>query len=466
MKKVVSLLLAAVMTAGMMTGCTNSSKKAGNDGKTTITIGGWPKEKDASLDAYEKLKDEFMKKNPDIIIKTDDWGWDPSGFMTKAAAGQLPDVYVTAYTEIQKIINTGYAMDITEYMEKYEYTKYINDNTKEVVSQDGKIYAVPENAYIMGLFININLFKKAGLMNEDGTPKIPKTWDEVGEFSQIIRNKTGVPGFILPTMTNCGGWHFMNIAWAYGVNHQFMTQKGDKWKADFAGKEGAAALSFIQDLKFKYNALPEDALVKPDKLGKDFAADRVAMYLGTPAADVLRDLASYGMDKSNLAVASMPEGPAGKFTQLGGNIRVLKKGLSDAQVDAIFKWFDFIGMSPNITDDSKKSREEVVKANSEASQLVGVKTFSIWNQEGDVPDVQKFENELAEKYKNVDTKMFADYEDFDEVTCLPEPPVNCQQLYNILDGCIQSVLLDKNADPSEVLKKAQNDFQINYLDKN
>ena len=190
------------------------------------------------------------------------------------------------------------------------------------------------------------------------------------------------------------------------------------------------------------------------------------MYLGTPAADVLRDLASYGMDKSNLAVASMPEGPAGKFTQLGGNIRVLKKGLSDAQVDAIFKWFDFIGMSPNITDDSKKSREEVVKANSEAGQLVGVKTFSIWNQEGDVPDVQKFENELAEKYKNVDTKMFADYEDFDEVTCLPEPPVNCQQLYNILDGCIQSVLLDKNADPSEVLKKAQNDFQINYLDKN
>lgn len=464
MKKVVAVLVCVMMLVGVMSGCTNSSENA-EGGKTTITIGAWPKEKDANYEAYEKLKQDFMAANPDIIVKTDDWGFDLKSFLPKAAAGQLPDVYVTAYTEIQNIINSGYAADITQYMEKYDYAKYLNENIKEVVSKDGKMYAVPEEAYIMGLFMNIELFTQAGLVNDDGTLKAPKTWDELAETAKIIKEKTGAYGFVLPTTTNCGGWHFVNIGWAYGSNHQFMTQDGDKWTADMADDATAAALGFIQDLKFKYGVLPEDALIGAGTMQKNFATNQAAMYLACPSMNEIKQLASYGMDKSNVAVASMPEGPAGKYAQLGGQLRVLKQGLSEAQVDAIFKWFEFIGMSPNMSEEAKASREAVVQADSEAGQLVGIKTFSVWNQEGEVPEKQKFENELAEKYKNVDTKMFADYEDFDAVTGLPEPPIYCQQFYNIIDGCIQSVILDENLDPKARLEEAQNDFQINYLDK-
>ena len=43
--------------------------------------------------------------------------------------------------------------------------------------------------------------------------------------------------------------------------------------------------------------------------------------------------------------------------------------------------------------------------------------------------------------------------------------MNSQELYKILDACIQSVLTDKNADPAELIKNANSDFQKNYLDK-
>ena len=39
-----------------------------------------------------------------------------------------------------------------------------------------------------------------------------------------------------------------------------------------------------------------------------------------------------------------------------------------------------------------------------------------------------------------------------------------QELYGILDNCIQQVLQDQNADIPSILEKAANDYQINYLD--
>ena len=46
-----------------------------------------------------------------------------------------------------------------------------------------------------------------------------------------------------------------------------------------------------------------------------------------------------------------------------------------------------------------------------------------------------------------------------------EPPVYCQEMYKILDSCVQAVLTDENADPQALLDKAAEDFQRDYLDK-
>ena len=45
-----------------------------------------------------------------------------------------------------------------------------------------------------------------------------------------------------------------------------------------------------------------------------------------------------------------------------------------------------------------------------------------------------------------------------------EEPVCAQELYGILDSCIQEVMTDENADCAAILEKANSDFQQNYLD--
>lgn len=193
-----------------------------------------------------------------------------------------------------------------------------------------------------------------------------------------------------------------------------------------------------------------------------FATDRTAMIIADPPLNVLVD--RYGMKNTDIAVASMPAGPAGKFTQIGGELNVLKDGLTDEQIDACFKWLAFNGITPELSEERKVNIESQYKLNNEKGYAVGIKPYNLWKDDNIAP-VRKYEEEMIEKYTNIDTKMVADYQDFDKVTPLSEPPINCQQLYSLIDGCIQKVWTDEQADPITVLQKAANDYQVNYLNK-
>ena len=60
---------------------------------------------------------------------------------------------------------------------------------------------------------------------------------------------------------------------------------------------------------------------------------------------------------------------------------------------------------------------------------------------------------------------YEDYASFKDVTVRPEETACCQQLYAVLDGAIQAVLTDENANIDQLTKTAVNDFQKNHLDK-
>lgn len=463
-KKIMAAVTSVIIAAGLLVGCSDSGQKNASDGQVTIKVGGWPHENETKAYARQKeIKENFEKEYPNIKVEEDDWGYDLDTFLPKAASGQLPDIYLTSVTEIKRIIQSGYACDVSKYMEKYKYRDYLREDMADIISDDsGNMYAVPKSAYSMGLLINLNLFRQAGLLNEDGTPKIPQTWEQVAEFAQTIKQKTGQAGFSMATMNNVGGWHFLNIAWAYGVTPEFAKQENNKWTADFATAEGAAALQFVKDLRWKYNAVSENALLDFEEMYKMFATDRTAMILASPPLDVL--VSQYGMKNTNLAVACMPAGPSGRFNQIGGELYVMKNGLTDEQIDACFKWLAFNGATPELAEERKANIESQYKLYNEKGYAVGIKTYNMWRDDNIAP-VKKYEDEIIEKYTNVDTRMFTDYQNFDKVTPLSEPPVSCQQLYSLLDGCIQSVWTDENADPLAILKKAANDYQVNYLDK-
>ncbi|MEG1779294.1 MAG: extracellular solute-binding protein, partial [Oscillospiraceae bacterium] len=408
------------------------------------------------LDAANAKIDKMKKLYPNITVTPDNWVYTVDSFLPKASSNQLPTVYNTWFTDVQKIVDAGYAADITEYMQKNGYIDAISDQTKKMVSKDGKYYGIPTDAYAMGLFINMNLFKQAGLVNPDGTPIIPQTYEELAKTAATIKEKTGKAGMVLPTINNCGGWHFMNIAWSYGT--EFIKKNGAKYESAFASEEGIKALQYVKDLKWKYNALPDNSLVDIPEMQKLFATDQAAMFFSAPSGDEL--ISVYKMNKDNIAMGSLPAGEKGRYSLMGGNLVMLSPDATSNEIDAAFKWFELDGKSPKVSDDTKASWDSKYKLANERNLIVGIKPYEIWGDS----DRAKQEDEIRKKYLNVNLDLFKEYSEFKDVQIHAEEPVCCQELYKTLDSCIQAVLTDKNADPAKLMTQAASDFQKNYLD--
>jgi len=461
MLKAVSLVLAVFMSIAVFSGCGKKASDRDEQGRIIAQIGGWPTQEGEKLDNINARKERFEAANPDVVIEPIPWTFDRKTFYAKAAGGQLPDYYAVQFTEIPEIINSEYSADLTDVLEKRGYDGKFNEAVlKAVSSEDGRVMAFPTSAYVLGLAYNVGLFEKAGLMEADGTPKQPKDWNEVVEFAVKIKEATGKPGIVLPTADRSGGWIFTSIAWSFGVDFMEKGEDG-KWKATFNTPEAAAALQWYKDLKWKYDVLPANTLINGEEWYKSFALDEGAMMLtgGDYSARVLK----YAMPIEKVGMMAMPAGPKRHVTLFGGDVRCVSNTATEDQADAIVRWIE-TEHSFDLTDEYKQNTEETVQKKLKDGQHVGIKGMSIWNTD---TESVKWYNEYIDQNTNANPNHVRLYNEFVAncpVEIQPEEPVCCQELYAVLDNCIQEVLTDKNADCAKILEKANNDFQVNYLD--
>ncbi len=459
--KIVSLIAAASIAAGCLAGCGKDEKVTDDQGRTIISVGDWPTKEGKDKENMEARKARFEEANKDFVIEPDNWGFDLKSFYSKAAGGQLPTVYGTHFTEISQIIAAGYSADITDELKKQGLYDKINKDVLELISKDGKVYAVPFAAYILGIAFNVDDFEKAGLMNADGTPQQPKTWDELAQFAVKLKQATGKPGFVFPTANNNGGWQFTQIAWSYGANFMEKDSNG-KWKAVFNSPECAAALQWIKDLKWKYDVLPANTFIDHGELYKTFGIGGASMVIG--AGDTPGKLTSYEMNPDSIGMMATPAGPKKWVTLLGGSISAINNKATAKQIEGALKWIEMTN-TPDATDEYKTNSEKAIQRRVENGELVTVKSMSQWNTDS---SALKFRDELIDKYANgnpAHVKLYNDFvQDLGDCELRAEEPICAQELYGILDNCIQEVLTNKDADPATLLEKANSDFQNNYLD--
>ena len=463
-KRIVLMTLAVSMLAAGLTSC-GAKKETNTDGKTVISIGEWPSEnrpKDRAT--WEEDKKELEEKYPDIEVVPDEWAYDVQTFLPKASSGQLPTLYPCYLTETKKIVKAGYSADITENIKDKGWEKYLNKDLLELCEKDGHYYGLPREYYNMGLACNTEMFKKAGLVDENGVPKFPQTWEELAETASIIKQKTGQAGFVLPTINNQGGWHFMNIAWAYGT--EFMKQGDDgKWISTFDTPECVAALQYVKDLKWKYNALPDNALIDTQEIQKLFAVDQGAMYM-TIGPDVGLTQ-TYGMPFDRWSFTKIPAGPNGRYSLMGGKTWMFSPEATSEQIDACLKWLDVAsGYKPAITEEEQnayleKQKENLQKSLDDGYSIVYQGSTGVW----DLPELSEKVDKLAREMANIDIRMVETSFDTSDINVKPEEPMNCQDLYSVIDSCVQAVLTDENADPAALIKNANETFQTNFLDK-
>lgn len=458
-QKGLALGLAAVSLTAVVSGC--NPKPGQGDGKINLQVGLWPDEtRPEALEKQNKFRDAFMAKNENINIIPDTFKYDTKTFTMKASANQLPNMYKPWFTEIKQIIKAGYAADITDAMAKHGFIEALNPDLLNLVKdENGKIFGVPTDAYAQGLYIDKKLFEEAGLINADGSVKTPNTYQELAEYAKTIKEKTGKAGFILPTTNNCGGWHFLNIAWSFGVD--FMKQREDgTWEATFDTQEARDALQYVKDLKWKYKALMDESVLNQDDIYKYFGTYQAAMMFADPPCSSLAQ--KYAMNIDDIFVTRMPEGPKGRYSQMGGNLWMFSVNSTPEEIDAGLSWLEFTGFSPKVTDEQlNNSRLTFEETISSGGIVLDQKAFDVWVD----PVTLEKTRAVQKEYSNVKHENYTQYYAFEGVTINPEPPQCAQQLYAILDGCIQEVLTNQNADVAQLIATANKDLQVNHLDK-
>ncbi len=458
-KRIISLLLVfvlAITCCAVLGGC-----KKDADEKTVVTVGGWPDAEKVrpKYEKYMNFKAEFEAENPDITIEPNDYTFAVDTFLPKAAGGKLPTIFNLPMTETKKVAEAGYITDLTKYYDKYGYTENMSDNIREMMTVNGKVYYLPTSVYTLGIVMNKNLFVEAGLVDEEGYALVPDTYEQLAEYAAIITQKTGKPGFIMPTMKNAGGWIFTNIAWSFGTT--FMEEKDGKWTATFDSEECAAALQWVKDLKWKYKTLSDNIFIDNAESYKMLAIGEGAMRFATPSNAIFATMITVnGAKKEDFAVGKMPKGSAGRYSLFGGSIQAIPATATDEQADAAMKWLKHLGYTHEIDSSGIAALDTEEKTRVEEGLPVFTKQQLPIYKSGNYNEEY---TKILQKYCNVDMKNFNSFFDNDDVILKAEEPVNCQELYSILDSCIQEVLTNENADVKAILKKANNEFQVNYL---
>lgn len=474
MKKLLSMAISSVLTVSLLAGC--GPKVTTNDVSTkdnvtaeipetaekqpepvTISIGFWPAEsKEADNKVYEEYKRICEEKYPWITIVPDYYDYTPETFIAKAESGQLPTVFTAWLTETNKLIENGYVADLTETVKKYGYDTALNKGMLDLMSKDGKIYGLPRDGYALGLYMNVDMFKEAGLVDAEGMPKYPKTFDELAEMAKTITDKTGKAGMFMPTQGYNGGWHFNNIAWNFGA--QFEKEVDGKWVANLNSPEVIAALQYVKDLKWKHNVLLENAMLGWPEWIQNFGTEQVAMVLAAPDAIDL-PVNDYKLNKDKIAIAPVPAGPGGQYSLMGGTPYMFASNATPEQLDAAFKFLEITGYTPKVDPVALAGREQQLKDRADKGIPVGPQPLQAWIN----PERVSAESALYDKYCNVNMDLFKPYYDNVNNTLHAEEPYYTQDLYAILDECIQKVILDQNADPKAVLEEANKKFQDKFM---
>lgn len=450
-----SLVLSAAAVVTTLTGC---KKGASENEQVSIRVGGWPSAETQALEheLWEKYSTEMKEKYPNITIERDDYKYAPDTFLPLAASQQLPDMFAVPFTEPKKLFATGYLADVTDAFTSYGYKDAIADEVLKILGEDGKYYGVPISADVFGMLYNRKLFEQAGLVNPDGTLKYPKNFDELLQTAITVKEKTGKAGFAFTTLDKAAGWLIMSLAWSHGV--KFMEQKDGKWTATFDSPEMRSAMQYISDLKWKYNVLPENVMLKADDVQQLVATDQAAMMYYSEFM-VNRMVPTYNMSKDNISTSPVPAGSAGAVSLVSGSAWLFANSADENQIDAMFKWLQVMGKGTELDERTVAVTEEKYQANIDSGLVVSPPSFSIFKN----PDRVQKEKEIANKYLNVDPVKWGKI--FDSTVKLqPEEPVECQQLYAVVASMLQKILTDKNTDISALIKESNASFQKDFLD--
>lgn len=195
--KFLSVLLLVTMTASLLAACGSSSSDSsksesaeqGNGSKKKVVAWAWdPSFNGAALKIAEDL---YKKEHPDFELEVIDMAKADleQKLNTNLAAGVkdgLPDIILVNDPNIQKYV-TAYPNTFADFTDKVDFTQF-SPYKVDALRIDNKIYGVPFDIGVTGMFYRSDYLEQAGYTEKD-LENI--TWDQYIEIGKVVKEKTG-----------------------------------------------------------------------------------------------------------------------------------------------------------------------------------------------------------------------------------------------------------------------------------
>ena len=303
MKKLISLLLTAVLACSML-GTAAYAEEASGD----VTI--WYYwETEGHQKALNHIIEEFNGSQDSITVEAK---YVPFADFKKqlsigASADELPDLVILDNPDHAAYAAMGIFADITD---KFDVSNYYEGPVNSC-TLDGKLYGVPFGSNDLVLFYNEDMLKEAGC-------EVPTTWDELLEVAKATTTDS-VFGFAHCALQNEEGtFNFLPWVWSTGATSYEINSEG-----------GIKALNFEKEL-VDSGAMTKEAVnwTQGDTMHQFIAGNLAMMINGTWQIPTMRE----EVPDLNWNVAPIPQDKE-QASGLGGeNYAVIAGGNEDAAV--------------------------------------------------------------------------------------------------------------------------------------
>ena len=311
------------------------------DEKIRLRVSGLPKQ--GSIDPVVlgscRVIERFLELNPDIeLVPAEGISLptvvDEASTIMMVAGGIAPDVMNMNFRSIDTFVRQGMIAPLDEYIAEekargVDVAATIPPQLRDVVYRPGpdgirRLYGLPGQILVMGLYYNRELFRRAGL-----PPRAPSDWRELEEFATRI-SSLGKPYVGLNLRGgNTAGWNLMSFIWSAG-GEAVEEIAPNEWRAIYNSREAVEAFKFYYELveiKRVSSRLASPTSVDFSNIGMYFG------YIGEKS----------GMDPELFGFGAIPKGPAGqRGSEINAQVLGVFSQIKDSKVrDAAWRFVLF-----------------------------------------------------------------------------------------------------------------------------
>ena len=271
MKRLIALITVALLTVTMLAGCGEAA--ALEDGFTEIVM--WSGDSHAKT-VMEGLVSEFNNTiGKDNKVKLF-WELKEGGSQELEIAlqnGKEPDLFVGS--TLRKLAENNYIMPLEEIPEIAETVAKNSDVKVERQNvYGGKMYIMAVASQVYGLAYNKDMFKEAGIVDENGDAKPPRTINEVREVAKkLTDNSKQKYGIVFPG--KWGAWFGCEIQNASLQTTGSMGYNFQKGEFDWSALK--PMINLVLDLKKDGSVYPGMEGVDNDPARARFAEGNIGM---------------------------------------------------------------------------------------------------------------------------------------------------------------------------------------------